>query len=109
MKIDFSQIILDLSGNPIPRHLTADPKGPTTTWTLGAICADILMAPVPGVPANERTGADIVDRFALALKLNEGGEKEITVDQVAKIRKRLVDCGYHDLMVARVMTMTEGK
>jgi hypothetical protein len=92
MKIDFSAAITDLDGNPIPE------------LTLGLMATNALM----GNFDDERSlsGDDKVRRFKLAQRVHHASEVDLTVEDVALIKK-LIAKAYATLPCARAWELLD--
>lgn len=98
MKIDFYKPLLDLSGEPM--------KSGDKDFLLVNACQEALTATFPD--EMNLSGADKVKRFSLALKVGEKLPQELTIDEVAEIR-RLVAKAYGPLVVGRAYEMLDEK
>lgn len=89
MKIDLSQPICDLDGEPIPvaaRTAAQEGEGPSSAspLTLARACVDSLM-----LPDRDTSGENKLRRYELALKVNSaaknGGIAELDVKEISLI------------------------
>lgn len=98
MKINFSAPILDLDGTP----MTEDGK-PVSLSTLA--CRALLAV----FPDEQALGGDTkINRYRIALKVNEGGEQELIAEDVASL-KALIGKAYGPLAVGRAYAILEGE
>lgn len=97
MKVDFDHKILDLKGNAI--------KDGDTDLTLAGVVAPAMLAVLQS-DAN-LTGAEKVRMFRIAQRATDGGEQELSVEDVALIKDRVVK-GFGALVVGRVYDLLEG-
>lgn len=107
MNIDFSAKLLDLEGKPIIDVVAgADGAPMPVEATLGRAAVNALLA----VTEEDRalTGSDKAGRFALALKLQGAGEVDVSVDEVALI-KRLTGQIFGPLVVGRCWALLDPK
>lgn len=97
MKLDFSTAIRDLNGKPIQEG--------ETIITLGSVCSNALLALHP----DEQTlpGEVKVRRFQLAVKIYNGGEQDVSVEELS-ILKTMVGKHYLPIVVGRVYEIIEG-
>lgn len=96
MKINFDQQIKDLTGNPI--------KEEGKEVVLKTVCVNALLA---SNPKKEISGQEKLDRYELARKVNDGGEVEITSEEIVKI-KESVDI-YPTIIYGEVCNLLEQK
>ncbi|VTZ24362.1 hypothetical protein MPC4_80138 [Methylocella tundrae] len=96
MLIDFSTDILDLSGEPI---LDAAEK----TLKLGALSVNAIMTPKSAL-----SGEENVKRLGLALRINAGGEIEVTPEEAALIKKCAAEAFLSPLIVGRMFEALNG-
>lgn len=94
MKIDLSTTILDLDKKPI--------KDGEKDFTLATACCNALLTPEQG----ETSGEEKVKRFRLAEKVYDGGEQELSVDDVALLKK-LIGKIYPPLVVGRAFEILD--
>lgn len=92
MKINFDTVILDLKGNPVP---AGEDNKPTT---LGDISCIALQASFPDEQSLE--GKEKFNRFKLAVKLSNGGEIDLSSEDVALIKK-LIGKAFTNVVVGR--------
>jgi hypothetical protein len=97
MKIDFSQAIKNWDGS------VAEDNG--TPINLFAVCCNALLATLPN---EQPDGMTKIQRFAIALKIKNGGEVEVTAEEISII-KDLVGKTYSTLIVGQVYNMLEQK
>lgn len=83
MKIDFSAPVTDRNGAPIPyipeRTLDDGSVTPPVMATLGILCAEALEA---FKPEGRRTWLENVRRAKLTHRIVDGGEQDVTVEEV---------------------------
>jgi len=76
MKINFSQVLLSLSGEPFK-------KDKDTDATLGDMCVTALLAEDPSKPM---VATEKIARWELGKQLYKGGEVELTADDMVLIK-----------------------
>ena len=81
MKVDFSQVISDLDGNPVK-----DEEAQGTPLTLGAACLKAIRTPLQ--EDQGLLGEPAFKRLELARKIKKGGEQEIDPEDAVLIRNR---------------------
>lgn len=85
MKLDFSTAVNGLDGRPVKRNTGSQEAPVLVDWTLGGLAADALLAPVQGSAGP--TVDSVSTRWALALKVNAGGEQDITPQEASMIQE----------------------
>jgi hypothetical protein len=100
MKINFDEKINDLSGNPLKNQF--DTKG--GDMTLGSICVQGLIA----VEDGDRDGNEKFKRYELAMRLNKGGEQNLTNEDAVLIKKQ-IGRFFSVLVVGQAYNLLEGK
>lgn len=93
MKIDFSKPITDLDGKPVE------------DLTLRVVALNALMAMLPdeqNLPGDQK-----VARFALAMRVNAGGEVDVSPEDIA-LMKTLIGKTYGALAVGRAYEILNG-
>lgn len=98
MKIDFSAILLDLNGAAVNKSASAD-DGPAT---LAFVSCEALLA-----PEQSQSSEDKVRQFALAIRIVNGGEQEVTPEEATLI-KACVGRVYPPLIVGRAYELLNG-
>lgn len=93
MKIDFSKPIADLDGKPVE------------DLTLRVVALNALMAMLPD--EQRLPGDKKVERFALAMRVNAGGEVDVSAEDAA-LMKDLIGKVYGALVVGRAYEMLNG-
>jgi hypothetical protein len=78
VKVNFSQVLIDLEGSPI-----VDNGKPVT---LGAITAQALLAADPNTP---ESGDDKARAYDIATRVYRAGEVEVSVEDVALMKKKI--------------------
>lgn len=96
MKIDLSTVICDLDGKPIK---AADAKD----FTVGMCACNALLTPDA---KDETSGEDKVKRFRLAERVYEGGEQDLSVEDIALL-KQLIGKIYPPLTVGRAFEVLD--
>ena len=96
MKVDFSAKLLDIKGEEI--------KDGNDVLTLGAASCTALLATFPG--EQDLDGASKVKRFRLAEKAVKGSIQELTIEDVAEL-KRLLGKAFGPLVVGRAYDIIE--
>ncbi len=91
MKVNFDTVLVDLRGSPIKDSGSED-------LTLSAVCCTVLLSPYPD--EQNLGGKDKVRRYKLALKVSEGGEQEVSAEDISDL-KALIAKGYAPLVVGR--------
>jgi len=91
MKINFSKVMLDLEQKPL--------KEGDRDLTLGPICSNALLMPFPD--ETDLEGTEKVKRFRLAEKLYQGGEVDVSPEEIVLIKK-LASKAYAPLLVGRI-------
>ena len=112
MKINFDQRLMDLELNPLEWETNACPicrRGRTSKpATLKVLCADALVqgyTDARGQPI-QIPGDEHVRRFKLAMKVMQGGELDISVEDVALIRD-LVKLRFTPLFAGQIWLMID--
>ena len=98
MKIDFSQELLNLKGEPL---LDQDTNKPVT---LSIVCVEALLA-VDKTAVVE--GVEKLSRYNLALAIHKGDKDSLTAEEVVLL-KELVGKYYSTIIVGQVYTMLDG-
>ena len=78
MKVNFSQVLLDLEGNAL--------KDGGKDVTLGAMAAQALLAADPNTP---ESGEEKARAYDVATKVYRGGEVELSVEDVSLTKKKI--------------------
>jgi len=107
MKINFTQLIKGLDGNPVPEARVVDGREVLgEPIKLSAPCINSLLANDP----NERVdGVEKLIRFALAQRIQQStGEIEVKAEEIAKI-KELVGKFMPTLIAGSVWKILEDK
>lgn len=100
MKIDFSKVLLDLKGEPLMEGAPPNEK----PITLSSILCTALLAQYPD--EQSLSGKEKAKRFQIALKIVDGGEQDVSVDDVAEMKK-LIGKGFGPLIVGRAYEMLD--
>ncbi len=91
MKVDFDTTIRDLKDVPV--------KGPEgKDWTIGEACCTALLSPYQDEPHID--GKEKINRYKIALKVNEGGEQDLTAEEITAL-KLLIAKAFPPLVVGR--------
>lgn len=86
MKIDFSQPLLSLDGEPLTAPAAG---GEPKAWTLGTASATALL--VNAAPLDGKVSVDeVLKRDALARRIHAGGEHELTASEASQVQELLV-------------------
>lgn len=103
MKIDFSQTVNDIFGEPM---MLPPKKGATepAAATLGDLCVQALLADFPG---EQLTGEEKYKRYEIASAIKKGAEG-ISIEDLA-ILKPVIGKGYGAAVVGPVYDLLEGK
>lgn len=96
MKVNFSQPLKNLNGDSLK-----DDKD--VAIPLGTVCTNALMMTIQGDKAD---GVEKVKRYDLATRIHSGGEVEVSVEDVALIKKMIGE-GYGALVVGQAYKMLE--
>ncbi len=94
MRIDLSTIITDLAGEAV--------KDGEKDLTLSTVCISALLTPEQG----EQPATEKVSRFHLAEKVYDSGEQDLSVDDVALLKK-LIGKLYPPLVVGRAFAVLD--
>lgn len=95
MKVDFSAPILSLKGEELKER-------DGSVITLASVASNALMASYED--EKNLKGDEKAKRFKLAMLVVDGGEVELTVEQVADLKK-LIGKGYGPLVVGRAFEL----
>lgn len=98
--IDFTQVLTDLDGTPIPAQ--ADGKN-SEPLTLGMAAKTALVTQMEGDPTS---GADKLDRYELAKKVQKGKHVELTTDEITMIKNRIMK-GYAPVVVGAALPLLD--
>lgn len=99
MKIDFSQKLMDLAGQPMKKDEKEDA-------TLSSVCVEALL-----LPREEDKNLDMgekLKRGRLAERLYNATEAEVSVEEI-NLLQQLVSKSYGVLVVLRAHSLLEGK
>lgn len=109
MKIDFDAKLKNLNGDEIKRgHKAEDGSLEMHEWPAGQIAAEALMTPQP--QGKVQTTSQVTARYALALRLHQCGQIEITAQEAVMIQESAVHAFAHSPMIAaQIIALTEGK
>lgn len=102
MKIDFSQQLKDLDGDVI---IDDSKKDKPITLTLGKIAIGALTASYVDEP--NLSGEDKLTRYQIAMKIKEGGEVDLTIEEISEVKKLIGKYGAV-LIVGQAYQMIEG-
>lgn len=109
MKINFDSTITDLDGKPVEVLPAVIRDGavvtPAEILTLKGVALNALMAALP--EEQHLAGDEKVSRFALAMRVNKGGEQDITPEEAGKIKMLVGKC-YAPLVVGRAYELLNG-
>jgi hypothetical protein len=90
MKVDFDTVLRDLKGTAI--------KDGDGEFTLGAASATALLSPYPD--EQNLDPKDKVRRYKLATKIADGGEVDLSIEEIADLKK-LIGKAFPPLVVGR--------
>jgi hypothetical protein len=96
-EVDFSTVITDLSGKPLKSTGDKD-------LTLAEVASTALLGMYSDEPP--LSGVDKVRRFALALRISEGGKVDLNNEQIGTI-KGVVEKAYSTLVTGRSFQMLD--
>lgn len=82
MKLDFSQQLTDLDGNP----LQDGPPNARRDATLGYLAATALLAADPQKP---ESAEDKVRAYDVAVRVYKGGEQEVSAEDISLIKRKV--------------------
>lgn len=100
--MDFSKPILDGLDTPV----TVDRDGKKVALTLGMVAAGALYGSYPD--EKDLSGDEKARRGNLALKIAQGGDQQLSVEDTALLKK-LIAKAYGPLIVARAWTLLDPK
>lgn len=95
MKKNLDTKITTLKGEEVP--VNGEPA------TVRGIVVDALLAQMPGENPDSK---EKVDRYKLAVRLNDGGEQDLTPEEIVLIKK-LVGKNYGPLVVGQVFALLD--
>jgi hypothetical protein len=103
MKINFDSEVLNLENKPLVETI----DGKVVNYTLKKICVNALMANIP-TPQNapQETGMEKFKKFELSKKIYNGGEVEVTAEDITLIKKQVGVC-YGAIIVGPVYNLLE--
>lgn len=82
MTIDFTQVLMDMDGEPLTQVKKAN--GEPVKITLGGVCVDALLAQIPD---EKMDGKESFERFNLANRIHGASEPvDIAAEDIAKIK-----------------------
>ena len=105
MKIDFSQLVKNIEGQPFQMMIEKEGKPEKKEMTLGMICVEALGAQIPGENVD---GVEKFKRYQLIRKIFFGGELELEPEDIVKI-KDLVGKTGSTAVVGPVWEILNGK
>jgi hypothetical protein len=89
MPIDFSKVILDNDGAPVRGEKRLPDGGvEIVDLTVGRACANALTAPMQN-EAGKLEEDDAINRMLLGRKIRNGGEHDLSIDEIALIKERI--------------------
>lgn len=91
MKIDLDTVLCDLKGVPLK-------ETPEKDFTLGAACCTALLNPFSD--EQNLDPKEKFNRYKLAQKISDGGERDLSVEDVATLKK-LIGKAFPPLVVGR--------
>lgn len=92
MKIDLDEVLKDVWGKPIMEAPTEEGKE-KRALTLGMLCANAFLTPTKG-DAEVTSVDEKLKAYHYARKFADGGVAELTVDEVAEVRRRVAKVYY---------------
>lgn len=98
MKVDFNQVLKDFEGDPLKNDKNKE-------WTLKTAAVSALATALE--EDKGMTADKAVARYKLALRLQEGGEQELSPEEATEIRNRLAKC-YSILISGQACEMLKG-
>ena len=109
MLVDFKPLLKTLEGREM--NLGRDPEGKIIPATLGNVAIGAIVAPVEvNGQAQALEGLIAVERYNLANRIYEATEPlDLTVEEVALIKKRIAENYTTPLVVGQAWKMIEGK
>jgi len=102
MKINVATKLLDMDGKEIPASAEPDAE----PVTLCKIAVEALMGIYKDEP--DLSGEEKVKRFKLAMKLRDGDEPDLEVEELALIKKLIGKAFPSPLVVARCFDILDG-
>ena len=113
MKVDFSPELKNLDGETLKERLPVDVPldGKVTKWEFKLVTLKYLSVnALLGIDNEEKIdGNEKLDRYRLAMKINEAtGPIELKAEEIAKIKK-LIAKGSGPLVVGQAYEMLEGE
>lgn len=107
MKIDFSAVVKGLDGRPLKRNVRDDDGAEVLKdWTLGALSADALCAPIQSRDGPTIEG--VSTRYSLAMQINAGGSQDIKPAQATLIQDAVAKA-FPVLVAGPVIALLNGK
>lgn len=100
MKVNLDQFLVDFEGDPL-KILETD-----ELWTLKKAVVNVLSAPIDGDRNVDPEKA--VARWRLAVRLQAGGEQEVSPEEAAEIRGRLPKVYPSALLSGQACEMLKG-
>lgn len=104
MKINFDTELKDFRGKVVEENV----GGKRTKITLKEPCMNALLNPSQTPNAVQETGVEKFKKYNLAKKISEGGEIELTAEEISKI-KNSIGLFYSPMMVGLCYELLEGK
>jgi hypothetical protein len=102
MKIDLTVILKSLDGEVLEEK-TKDKLVPIT---LKSVCVNAMLSMTD--EDRQEQGTSKAERYKLAFKLSEGGNQDLSTDEIVKIKERIGKI-YIPLIVGRAYDLLEGK
>lgn len=102
--IDFSAVLTDPSGKPIPVPPTGDGQAPAGNFTLGAAASAALFGNYPD--EQNLSGQKKYERGALAMKIKDGGKVVLSPAEVQLIED-MIGKAYSPLVVMRAWPLLD--
>lgn len=106
MKVNFSEVLTDVWGEPLRREkkpATATEPAVIEDMTAANASVDALMIGNP----DEKSGDKKIRLFTLALRIANGGEQDIEVEDVVLLKERIAAV-YAPVVVGRMYELLKG-
>ena len=100
-KVNLSAVITSYDGKPMKDGGESDKDA-----TLQSVCFGAMTAVLDG--DNAMTGEEKMRAYKLTQKLVEGGEVELSAEEITELKKR-INKAYHFLVVGRAFELLEGQ
>ena len=109
MRIDFSTVLSDIAGGKLSWRsregsLVVDDHGRPKPMTLGSVCSEALLNNYDD--DRGATGDAKLKRFRLAMKVGDGGEVELKVEEITEL-KTFIAKAFGPLIVGRAYDLLD--